>query len=89
MTLAKASINPHYSPPFHNRETKRGSWIPGRPTRTMIRVPRNDHSGVNMKVVSATFVALSFLWLLIASPQAADKLIADYGGLSDSKAPSG
>ena len=35
-----------------------------------------------MKVIFTMFSALSFLWLLTASPQAADKLIADFGGLS-------
>jgi NitT/TauT family transport system substrate-binding protein len=35
-----------------------------------------------MKLISAAFSALSLLWLLITSLQAADKLVADYGGLS-------
>jgi NitT/TauT family transport system substrate-binding protein len=35
-----------------------------------------------MKLISAAFSALSLLWLLITSPQAAEKLVADYGGLS-------
>ncbi len=35
-----------------------------------------------MKLISAVLSALSLLWLLISSPQAAEKLVADYGGLS-------
>jgi len=35
-----------------------------------------------MKLISAALSALSLLWLLISSPQAAEKLVADYGGLS-------
>ncbi|HEX6438693.1 MAG TPA: ABC transporter substrate-binding protein [Candidatus Binatia bacterium] len=35
-----------------------------------------------MKLISAAFSALSLLWLLITRPEAADKLVADYGGLS-------
>ena len=35
-----------------------------------------------MKFISAAFSALSLLWLMITSPQAAEKLVADFGGLS-------
>jgi NitT/TauT family transport system substrate-binding protein len=35
-----------------------------------------------MKLISAAFSVFSLLWLLISSPQAAEKLVADYGGLS-------